>query len=219
MSGFWFKNSRRLTELEKQTLDQSEPLVMLPAAIPYCQINNRSLGPFPSPQALERPLCAQHLLFCFSSSAHPLCSAVTIMLPHCIPSLSPQTQRTWATLRTKDSSPCIIAEEPSSRPKSTTWSAMSSQQRFSLSPRFALSAMSLSGTILDVFLSSFKICILSLLNTTSSTLREGEGPSTGEWWSMGSPALKRSKEPDSTQGFYNVTLEEGNPLQIESSMS
>lgn len=35
---------------------------MLPAAIPYCQINNRSLGPFPSPQALGRPLCAQHLL-------------------------------------------------------------------------------------------------------------------------------------------------------------
>lgn len=26
---------------------------------------------------------------------------------------------------------------------------------------------------------------------------------------MGSPALKRSKEPDSTQGFYNMTLEGG----------
>lgn len=55
--------------------------------------------------------------------------------------------------------------------------------------------------------------------TAKHYVREGEGPRTVEWWSVGSPALKRSKEPDSTQGFYNVTLEEGDSLQRESSMS
>lgn len=50
-------------------------------------------------------------------------------------------------------------------------------------------------------------------------MREGEGPSTVKWWSVESPALKRSKDPDSAQDFYNVTLEEGDPLQRESSTS
>lgn len=66
-------------------MDQSKPSVMLPAAIPCCQIRNKSLVPFPPPQALERPPCAlSTYCFCFSSSAHPLCPAVTTMLLHCI---------------------------------------------------------------------------------------------------------------------------------------
>ena len=58
-----------------------------------------------------------------------------------------QTQRTWTNSRPTASSLCITAEAPSSRPKSTTSSAMSSQPPSSHSPRFAPSAMNLSGMV------------------------------------------------------------------------
>ena len=67
------------------------------------------------------------------------------------PVLFLQTQRTWVNSRTKASLLCISAEEPSNRPKSTTSSAMSSRPRFSHNPRFAPSAMSLSGMVTQHF--------------------------------------------------------------------
>lgn len=216
MSEFWFKRLKRASWAREVNNG------------PIQSFSHASCSDSIPSSHLRKPLGGQcvHSALTASVSQVPTLSG-QLWLSYCFtvsPVLSLQTQKTWVTLRMKDSLPCIIAEEPSNRPKSTTWSATSSQPPFSLSPHFALSAMNLSGTVTSCF--PPKLQELSFVTAVPwvphsegvwgslreseggvwGSVRECEGLSTVGWWSVGWSALKTSKKPDSTQDFLIMWL-------------